>query len=497
MGAGLGAFSGGIADGFNKSRAITNDETSTANSLALGQSKLALEKRQQDINVQQQNMQRADAAVAQLTQAMTKTHDSFTDAGHPPEDFAPMISDLAQHASDLYSMTGRPQQAQAIMGIAKAMTSRPADDSKEKWQACGTDPVTGKTSYCQTNPAAPGGVTKPNAVTTASNFLPKDADGNLLQGQDAYDQLKKTDPGRASRVTMWLQGKQPLPTAFAMARDPTLKEDVATAQQIDGNLNWSTQPALMQASKEWNSTKPNTPGYAISGASGSVRHLAEWSDHIAALNNYDTGLGATVTHGANAVFSNLNPSQDRKNSMAAATQAAEMYSPEVQKLLTNNVGTGEERDRRVAQLTDFNAPPQENAKIALTQVRLTLEKSARMLEDYHQKVTPLFDPGLFTQGTLDAYNKIFANILKMDPSLKGEIEATKAEYIPAQPVQQPETMANKAVPPGGGQIPPQAAASGAPAAPAPAPAAAQPTQKIINGNTYVKKGGQWFPVGAP
>ena len=481
MGVALGSFLGGANEGVQAAQKQMLAEKTQADSVALQSRGLAIQQGQLGVaqnrlaqEKRQASEKAANGVAEQMLKIMDTTQARYADAGHPPGDAEPAIRSLAQHVTDLYSVAGMADKAAAFEDITKAMVSLPAKNTEPKYQPAGVDPATGKTAYAQVNPAAPGGVTAPtNMSSAATDFMPKDPEGNLLFGRAAFDSFSKTDPAIASMIQGWLQGKQPLPSQYQLAKQPQLNQYVAIARQIDPGLDYATAPARFSAAKEWASGKINAPGGQVSGASGAARHFAEYTDNLVKIDNADLGY-AILSRGVNT-GKNVLAATERQNAIQQATSAAQQWAPEVSKLYTGNVGTGEERQQKVKHITQFTEASVTMGSVALTELRLMLEKSAQLVSDYHTRVTPLFPPPLFTPDTTKAYNKALDNIAKMDPTLAADVATTRAEVMALGPTEQPETMGITAVPPGSGQLPP-AGGPAAPSAPA-APAAAAPAAK--------------------
>jgi hypothetical protein len=496
MGVALGSLLGGAETGMMdaKKQALAEKTEADQNTIQTGQ--LGLQQNKFTFEQKQAAAARIDNAVAQIYQSMVNTHDAFTNAGHPPKDFAPAIQALSQHAVDLLNLGGMQDYAKAFQAKADALISLPAADTDPKYVVAGEDTSTGvaRKIYAQINANAPGGRTLPQDLRPeTTDFLPKDSQGNLIHGQEALDAYRAKDPNGAAIVSQMLRGQIPPPTSFTLGKQPIWRQYLAIAQNIDPHYSGQNYSTIMTTAKEFASTKNNTSGGAINAGQGAMNHLADVADASVKLPNIDSsfpGVAAANNYGRKGIAE----ATAKTGPYIDYNTAVGKFAPEVTRFYVNLGGTGKEREKEVSELRDtFSRTEQGHALLSNT--RLILEKLAPLDKKFHDNVSQFAESPIMTPEMVSSTDKVLTHAVELDPSLADEAKALRDKFFPEKPLQVVNQQGANAVPLAGGMTqdptraaPPvgtEAPAPGAPAAPAGAPAApqqqgaAQPSQQII------------------
>lgn len=273
------------------------------------------------------------------------------------------------------------------------------------------------------------GTVKPLGAQSGDSSGTPTAGNPKLTGQDYLASLPQEMQGTVKGM---VEGRIAPPTSFAMSK-PYWQSMIAAAQQVDPNFDQNTWTARHKMTTDLGSSTPNSIGGIISNGKSAFEHLANASDKLVDLGNYNGPNipgGGPIAQAGNYIGNTLLPNSATQGKIQAAKDNLLKYGQEATKFYAGSGGGEAERMMALKSQDPASASGNEQAGFLQTEKELMLGRLKQKEGQINDIMGPewlarhpVMTPQL--QTTLD---KIDANIAKLRG--QGGTPAASAPAIP-------------------------------------------------------------------
>lgn len=253
-----------------------------------------------------------------------------------------------------------------------------------------------------------------------------------LQGKELLTAVQQKEPGLAARAQSILEGKSPYPTSSRINSDDNRLKKIVT--QIDPTFEAGTSKARMKMQTDLSSSGNSNMGGILSNGKSSFSHLADASDKMADLGNYNgpnVPGGAHIATAGNIIGNVVAPTSETKAKQTAINDNLLKYGQESTKFYAGSGGGEAERMNAMKTLNPAYASGNEQAAYLRTEKGLMLDRlteKERQIRDvmgpeYLEK-HPVFTPEL--QGHVKRIDDNIAKLEGTAPADKGTAPAAAA-----------------------------------------------------------------------
>lgn len=268
-----------------------------------------------------------------------------------------------------------------------------------------------------------------------------------LSGKELLTAVQQKEPGMAARAVSILEGKSPYPTSSRVNSDDNrLKKIVA---QIDPTFEAGTSKARMKMQTDLSSSGNSNMGGILSNGKSSFAHLADASDKMADLGNYNgpnVPGGGHVAAAGNFVGNVVAPSSATKAKQVAVNDNLLKYGQESTKFYAGSGGGEAERMNAMKTLNPAFASSNEQAAFLRTEKGLMIDR----LIEKEKQIRDVMGPEYLEKHPVMT-PELQAHVKRIDDNigkLEGTAPATEKEKIAAKPdadvAAPPKAVATKA-----------------------------------------------------
>lgn len=240
------------------------------------------------------------------------------------------------------------------------------------------------------------------------------------------DPYSGVPPAMRGNVKQMVEGRAPVPAGAAM-RNPQIMEMMRHANTVDPEFDaskWSARKVFRDGLAK---TAPNSPGGQRNAINTMAGHLAEVSDSLAGLHNWDLGV-RPLTQGAN-YLRGMTTEQSAK--VTALLNNLAKFGAEETKFYAGAPGTGHER-QSAHETYDPNKSPQEHAAALLSSLGLFKDK-ASILDRQKNEIFGKHgsDLAILSPEAEQAFERVRANADRLIGKRPAKQEAAQAIPAPA------------------------------------------------------------------
>lgn len=260
-----------------------------------------------------------------------------------------------------------------------------------------------------------------------------------LQGKDLLAAVRQKEPGLAARAESILEGKSPYPTSSRVNSDDNRLKKIVT--QIDPTFEAGTSKARQKMQADLSASGNSTMGGILSNGKSSFAHLADASDKMADLGNYNgpnVPGGGHLAAAGNFIGNVVAPSSDTKAKQTAVNDNLLKYGQESTKFYAGSGGGEAERMNAMKTLNPAFASSKEQAAYLRTEKGLMVDRLTEkerqirdvMGPDYLEK-HPVMTPEL--QANMKRIDDNIAKLEGTAPAAEKSIAGTKpaAHAVPS------------------------------------------------------------------
>lgn len=223
--------------------------------------------------------------------------------------------------------------------------------------------------------SSPQGIFNKRTGEFKQGTAPDEAVYGGLQGKDLLTAVQQREPGIAARAVSILEGKSPYPTSSRVNSDDNrLKKIVA---QIDPTFEGGTSKARMKMQADLSASGNSSMGGILSNGKSSFAHLADASDKMADLGNYNgpnVPGGGHVAATGNFIGNVIAPSSETKAKQTAVNDNLLKYGQESTKFYAGSGGGEAERMNAMKTLNPAFASGNEQAAYLRTEKGLMVDR---------------------------------------------------------------------------------------------------------------------------